>query len=66
MKRTARAIKKLHDGSYDLFQYPPITCRSTGEMADGTKVWTSEDIPGCWFSLHHHRTTWFFILEGVN
>lgn len=66
MKRTAYAIDQTYDGHWKLFHGFPITCQSTGEMADGTKVWTSDDIPGCWFSFHRKGKTPFFVLEGVN
>ena len=38
MKRTAIMVKVNPDGSVTI--QGKITCRCTGEMADGTKVWT--------------------------
>ena len=66
MKRTAYALQIGYDGLYELAHGFPITCTVTGEMADGTKVWTTERFPGSWFSLHHNGRIWFLILEGVN
>ena len=66
MKRTAYALKVGYDGITTLFHHTPITCESTGQMADGSMVWTSKDIPGCWFSLHKSNHHFFFMLEGVN
>lgn len=66
MKRTAYALQLGYDGLYELAHASPITCTVTGEMADGTKVWTTDKLHGCWFSLHHNEKIWFFILEGVN
>ena len=68
MKRTAYALKENWGGEQGvtLFHHSPITCESTGQMADGSMVWTSKDIPGCWFSLHKSNHHFFFMLEGVN